>query len=133
MTVVALVVLVVLGALLLIAIIGGAMASRRNRAGEPAFAESLASVDRQLAHALAADRGWERELLEAAARRAFAERRPGESIARLELLQVVDRPGTDDDHAVFRVVADSGAARRLTLGRRAGEWFALALDEDAGA
>jgi hypothetical protein len=132
MTVVYLVVLVVLGALLLLAIVGGALASRRNRAGADAFAESLASVDRQLAHAVAADRGWERDVLEDAARRAFAERRPGETVARLELVQVVDEPGTEHDLAVFRVVTGATPARtsRLTLGRRDGAWHAVALEDE---
>jgi len=132
MTVVALVVLVALGALLLLAIVGGAVASRRNRAGAGAFAESLASVDRQLAHAVAADRGWERDVLEGAARRAFAQRRPGDAIARLELVQVVDEPGTAHDLAVFRVVTDSAPAQtsRLTLGRRDDAWYAAALEDE---
>ena len=132
MSIVLLVVLVALGALLLLAIIGGAMASRRNRAGATAFAESLASVDRQLAHAVAADRGWERTVLEDAARRAFAERRPGESIASLELVQVVDEPGTEHDLATFRVVTASTSAQaaRLTLARRDGAWRATALEDE---
>ena len=35
---------------------------------------------------------------------------------------MIDRPGTDDDHAVFRIVHE-----RLTLGRRDGEWVLEAL------
>jgi hypothetical protein len=129
---VALVVLIVLGVLLLLAILGGAAASRRNRAGAAAFEQSLAAVDRQLAAAVAADRGWEREALEAAARSQFGERRPGEAIAQLELVQVVDEPGTDRDLAVFRVMTGPSAARvsRLTLGRREGAWYATALEDE---
>ncbi len=123
------VVLVVLGALLLLAIGGAAAASRRNRAGAGAFVENLAAVDRQLAHAVAADRGWERRTLEASARSAFAQRRPGAAIAQLELVHVVDEPGTDDDLAVFRVLTD-GTASRLTLGRRDGAWYAAALEDE---
>ncbi len=129
MSVVLVVVLVALGVLLLLALVGAASASRRNRAGAAAFADSLAAVDRQLAHAVALDRGWERGALETAARSAFAERRPGRAIAQLELVQVVDEPGTDDDQAIFHVVADHTASR-LTLGRRDGAWYAAALEDE---
>ena len=36
-------------------------------------------------------------------------------------MQVVDKPGTDEDKAVFRVVA-ADVRVRLTLGRVNGEW-----------
>jgi len=124
-----LIVLIVLGVLLLLAIIGAAMASRRNALGAIAFEQSLATVDRQLAGAVAADRGWERGALEASARSAFAEKRPDTRIAQLELVQIVDEPGTDQDLAVFLVVAADGAESRLTLGRRDGAWYAAALED----
>ncbi|HXE43654.1 MAG TPA: hypothetical protein VN635_00510 [Conexibacter sp.] len=131
MTVVFVVVLVVLGALLLLAIIGGAMASRRNRAGEVGLRERLREVDRQLAAALASDRGWAPETLDATARAAFAERRPDAPIAELELVQVIDEPGTDNDLAVFRVLSGSPPrASRLTLGRRDGAWYRAALEDE---
>lgn len=129
MSVVLIVVLAVLGVLMLLAIIGGAMASRRNRAGAEAFTERLTAIDRQLASAVAEDHGWHRATLEAAARSEFAERRPGAAIDQLQLVQIADEPGTDQDLAVFRVVA-SGAASRLTLGRRDGEWYAAALEDE---
>jgi hypothetical protein len=128
-SVVLVVVLVVLGVLLLLAILGGAMASRRNALGAIAFEQSLAAVDRQLAAAVAADHGWERGALEASARSAFEEQRPEAAIARLELVQIVDEPGTDQDLAVFSVDAD-GSTSRLTLGRRDGAWYAAALEDD---
>jgi type II secretory pathway pseudopilin PulG len=130
MSVVLVVVLVVLGALLLLAIIGAAMASRRNALGAIAFEQSLAAVDRQLAAAVAADRGWERGALEASARSAFAEQRPDTRVAELELVQIVDERGTDQDLAVFVVVAADGAESRLTLGRRDGAWYAAALEDE---
>jgi type II secretory pathway pseudopilin PulG len=129
MSVVFLVVLIVIGVLLLLAIIGAAMASRRNALGAIAFEQSLAAVDRQLASAVAADRGWERGTLEASARSAFAEQRPQTKVAELELVQVVDEPGTDQDLAVFLVVAADGAESRLTLGRRGGAWYATSLED----
>lgn len=129
MSVVLVVVLVVLGVLLLLTILGAAMASRRNALGAIAFEQRLAAVDRELAAAVAADRGWERGALEATAREAFAERRPNARVATLELVQVVDEPGTEHDLAVFLVTADDGAESRLTLGRRDGAWYPAALED----
>jgi hypothetical protein len=77
---------------------------------------------------VAADRGWERGALEAIARDAFAERRPDTRIAELQLVQIVDEPGTDEDLAVFLVTAADGAESTLTLGRRDGAWHAASLD-----
>ena len=130
MSVVLIVVLVALGVLLLLAILGGAMASRRNALGALAFEQRLAEVDGQLAAAVAADHGWERGTLEKTARAQFAERRPGAQIAQLELVQIKDEPGTDQDLAVFRVVIANGGVSRLTLGRRDGAWYAAALDDE---
>jgi type II secretory pathway pseudopilin PulG len=128
-SVVLIVILAILGVLLVLAILGGAMASRRNRAGEAALHENLAAIDRQLASAVAEDHGWERGALEATARAEFAERRPGAPIEQLDLVQIADEPGTDQDLAVFRVIA-GGAASRLTLGRRDGAWYAAALEDE---
>jgi hypothetical protein len=128
-SVVFLVVLIALGVLLLLAIIGAAMASRRNALGAIAFEQSLAAVDRELASAVAADHGWERGALEASARSAFAEKRPQTRIAELSLVGIVDEPGTDQDLAVFLVIASDGAEARLTLGRREGAWYAAALED----
>jgi type II secretory pathway pseudopilin PulG len=130
MSVILIVVLVVLGVLLLLAILGAAMASRRNALGAIAFEQSLAAVDRELAAAVAADRGWERGTLEATARDAFIERRPDTRIAELQLVQIVDEPGTDQDLAVFVVTAADGAESKLTLGRRDGAWYATALEDE---
>jgi hypothetical protein len=128
-SVVVIVVLAILGVLLLLAIIGSASASLRNRAQGEQFAQRLGEADRQLAAAVAQDHGWERNALEAAVRQAFAEHRPGVTVAELELLQVVDQPGTDNDLAVFRVDAVGGATR-LTLGRRDGDWYAAAVEDE---
>jgi hypothetical protein len=123
------VVLAILGILLLLAIVGGASASLRNRRRGEQLTRRLREVDRELAAALAQDRGWERETLEAAARQAFGEHRPGVTLAELELLQVVDKPGTDGDQAIFRADA-TGGATRITLGRRGGDWYAAAVEDE---
>lgn len=129
MSVVLIVVLVVLGVLLVLALLGAVMASRRNREGAATFEHDLHAIDRHLAEAVAEDHGWKRETLEGTAREEFAQRRPGAAIEQLELVQIVDEPGTDQDMAVFRVMAD-GAASRLTLGRRDGAWYAAALEDE---
>jgi hypothetical protein len=115
---------------LLLALIGAAMASRRNALGAIAFEQRLAAVDRDLAAAVAADRGWERRALEAAARDAFAERRPDARVAELQLVQIVDEPGTDQDLAVVLVTVSDGTESKLTLGRRDGAWYAAALVDE---
>jgi hypothetical protein len=105
--------------------LGGAYARRRQLAAtEDRFDAHLARVNRELAAAHAEDRGWERGSLDAAARAAWAEARPGTEPGELTLVQIVDRPGTDEDKAVFR----STAGARLTLGRRDGAWVLDRLD-----
>jgi hypothetical protein len=101
--------------------VGGAIARRAQlKRSRPAFESSLEHVNRELAAAAANDRGWDRDTLEAAARRIFAEQRGAEP-DRLELVEVLDRPGTDEDQAVFRA-AGGGSSERLTLGRQDGDW-----------
>jgi len=121
------VVFVVVALLLALALGGLAANARRERASRRPFERNLGAVDRALAEALAADRGWEPAGLEAAARRELAAVRPGEEIGALRLVQVLDRPGTDADQAVFDAEL-SGGRVRLTLGRRGGQWFAAAFE-----
>ncbi|MDX6699762.1 MAG: hypothetical protein QOE65_3159 [Solirubrobacteraceae bacterium] len=121
MTTAEIIVLAVVGAFALLALGGYVANRRRHRALEPRLEASLDEVNRRLAEAHAADKGWERGALEDAARRAFAERRPGEEVREQVLVQVVDRPGTDEDKAVFRVRSDAGTSH-LVLGRRDGTW-----------
>jgi len=114
--------LIIVLAVLLVLAVGGAIAARRRLAAtQGQFEIDLQRVNRDLAEAHAEDRGWERGALEASARRCYAAER-GNEPADLELVQVVDRPGTDDDHAVFRI-----GSERLTLGRRDGEWVLESL------
>jgi len=122
-------VIIVGAVVLLVALaIGGMVANaRRRRAGEAGFDASLDEVNRQLAAAHAQDKGWEPSALNAAARRAFAEQRVADDIREEALVAVVDRPGTDEDRAVFRFVTDSGTFL-LTLGRKGGDWAAEGVE-----
>src|SRR3954451_19204826 len=109
--------LIIVLVVLLVLAVGGVIAARRHMAAtQGRFEADLERVNRDLAAARAEDKGWERETLDAAARQAYARER-GSEPGELELVQIVDRPGTDDDHAVFRV-----GQERLTLGRRDGQW-----------
>jgi hypothetical protein len=111
------IVLGVFVALVIILAIGGIYGRRRQLAAtQGRFDANLAQVNRDLAAAHAEDRGWAREGLETAAREAYAAQRGAEP-ADLTLVQIVDRPGTDEDKAVFRI-----GGEQLTLGRANGEW-----------
>ena len=81
----------------------------------------IEAADAALADARAQDRGWERATIEAAARAAVAP----QEVRELHLVQDVDKPGTDADQAVFRVVGADGAESTVTLGRRDGAWVAV--------
>jgi hypothetical protein len=102
--------------------VGGFFARRAlTRRTETQFRARLEQANHDLAEAAAADRGWDRATLETAARRIYAEQRGAEP-AELVLTEVVDRPGTEEDYAVFRVEGE-GRHEMLTLGRRDGEWI----------
>jgi hypothetical protein len=117
------IVIVVVVLLVILLAVGGVVASgRRQRADEASLKTELDAANEALALARASDRGWERSLLEEACRAAFAER-SGADIRDLQLVQVVDKPGTEDDQAVFRVVTDHGS-EHLHLDRRGDAWVA---------
>lgn len=106
-----LVVLVVLALLFL----GGYLASGRRRGGErAALVARTEQADQQLAAAHAEDNGWAPDALETAARAAAAG-----PVRSLTLVQVVDRPGTEADEAVF-----DADGQRIVLARHGDEWVA---------
>ena len=101
---------------------GGFVAmTRRTRSREDELVEQLRRAERELAKAHAADKGWDPKLLHAAARAAADERFGMSGVSELQLVQVVDRPGTDADQAVFRIETVDGE-QSLTLGRTNGVW-----------
>jgi hypothetical protein len=112
--------------LVIVLSIGGYIAtSRRLQAQRGRLVAAVEEADEHLAQARASDRGWDRAVIEAVAREAFAARHGGKAPADLHLVQVVDKPGTEDDQAVFRAVVDMGRDVTITLGRRDGAWVAL--------
>jgi type II secretory pathway pseudopilin PulG len=117
------IIILILVALLVLLIVGGVVANaRRTRAEGDQLRATLMEADRALAQARAADRGWERGLLESAARDAFAVRSPAD-VRELQLLKVIDRPGTEEDQALFRVVTDAGS-EEILLARHGDSWRA---------
>src|ERR671931_62012 len=118
----AIVAIAVAGALILLAV-GGALANarlRRRTAGE--FQVSVDAVNRALAAAHAQDKGWDPAALADSARRVFEAERPGVTVVEQTLIAVIDRPGVDEDQAVFRFTSDAGETR-LTLDRDvSGNW-----------
>ena len=116
------IILIVFAVLVLVTGIGGYIAmTRRTRAREDTLLEQLRQAERELAKAHAADKGWDPAIVEAAARDAAQQRFGGSDVRSLQLVQVIDKPGTDADQAVFRVETDGGE-QTLTLGRRQGVW-----------
>ena len=115
------VIVIVFVLLVVLLIVGGLIANaRRTRAQEDELHVAVREADQALALARAGDRGWDRDVMEAAAREAFAARSPVE-VRELLLLQVVDRPGTEEDQALFRVITDAGS-EELLLVRQGDSW-----------
>lgn len=121
MSVLAIVVIVVVGIPLLL-FMGGLLAARRRslRLAER-YSASLAEADQALEQARAADRGWDRAALEEAARATLAADAPGWAFEQLDLVLVDDKPGTDEDRAHF-VASARGDSKRVVLTRRDGAW-----------
>ena len=115
------IIIIVVVVLLVLLVVGGLVANgRRARDQEDETLSAAREADQVLALARASDRGWERAVLEAAAREAFAARSPAE-VRELLLMRVVDRPGTEEDQALFRVVTDAGS-EEILLVRHGGAW-----------
>jgi hypothetical protein len=120
------IVLIALAALILLFLLGGLIAVRRRNAlyGDRMLRD-IAQANEALAQARAGDRGWDRDAIDAAARTAQLAVHPDARIEAVHLIQVVDRPGTEDDEAHVRVL-DATGAHVLVLGRRGDSWVATA-------
>ena len=102
--------------------VGGVLAARRrDRAQAPDLDRHIAEADRALEQARAADKGWDRGAMEAAAREAAQQARPGFTPERLDLVLVDDRPGVKEDKAHF-VATGGGEQVRVVLARSDAGW-----------
>jgi hypothetical protein len=106
------IVVVAVGAVFVLLFFGGVvytiLRERRTRARD---ARQIAAADRALETARAADRGWDRELLERAARQTLAAERPDLRYDSLSLVLVEDGAGVEEDRAHLPVSAASGDVR----------------------
>ncbi len=117
------IVLIVVGVLLVLLFIGGLAAARRREVeGAGQYAEHVAAADSALEEARAADRGWDRDLLEDLVRRALAERRPGWRVDALHLVLVDDRPGVAEDRAHFVAEGGGNSAQVVVERSHEGSW-----------
>jgi Na+-transporting methylmalonyl-CoA/oxaloacetate decarboxylase gamma subunit len=118
------IVLIVLAVLVLLVLAGGfAAARRREREHAGDYARHLAEADQALEQARAADRGWDRAVMEAAVTKALEEQRPGFTPDRVDLVLVDDRPGVTEDRAQF-VAAAGGEEILVVLSRGEAGWAA---------
>lgn len=118
------IVLIVLAAVLVLFIGGGMfVAARRAKQADEALRAKIADADHALAAAHAGDNGWDADHMESAARAIW---RSGdgedEAIAEAHLIQVVDRPGTDADEAVYKLVGTGGTERDVRIRRTGDAW-----------
>jgi hypothetical protein len=115
-------VLIIIGAVTLLAVIffvGGYIASRRHTEH---WSEHVAEAEAALEAAWAADRGWDRGLLDLAVRQAVEAQRPGWDCRDLHLILVDDRPGVAEDKAHFIATGGDGEARVVLARDASGEW-----------
>ncbi len=123
------IVLIVIAVIVLVAVVLGLLGARerdRRRAGH--WERDVRAADAALAEAVATDRGWQRELMEQAARAALTELRPEWHPRELMLVLVDDKPGVEEDRAHFVAVADDGGEARVVLARQGDLWVAERID-----
>jgi hypothetical protein len=113
------IVLIVIAVLLVLLFVGGFVASRRRTTD---WSKHVADADQALEAARAADRGWDRDVMDRAARGALEAQRPGWAYRDLHLVLVDDRPGVEDDCAHFVAAGGDGEARVVLARDSAGEW-----------
>ena len=102
--------------------VGGILgARRRDREQAPDLERHIAEADQALEQARAADKGWDRAAMEAAARDAVQRARPGFNPEELHLVLVDDRPGVAEDKAHF-MATGGGEQVRVVLARSDAGW-----------
>jgi hypothetical protein len=127
------VVLLVVAAVLLLFFVGGLIGARRHYAtGSADWRRHVSEADRALEEARAADRGWDREHLEAAARAALDSEHPDHRYEDLHLVLVDDRPGVEEDRAEM-MAAGPGGTVLLRLARGPTGWEVERIDSTPAA
>jgi Flp pilus assembly protein TadB len=123
------IVLIVIGAIVLIALVLGFLGARaRDRRQAGGWEARVRAADGALAQAAASDRGWQRDAMEDVARAALSESRPEWDYGALHLVLVDDRPGIEEDRAHFVAVAEGGDETRVVLSRQGDRWVAESID-----
>jgi len=118
------IVLIVLGVLIVLVFIGGLVAARRRtRTQMGSYEQHIAEADHALEQARAGDKGWDRPVMEQAARQALSEARPDRSFEELALVLVDDPPGVTEDRAHFMAAGSEGEVRVVLVRGDAG-WYA---------
>src|SRR3954471_22621954 len=115
------IVLIVIAALAVVFLVGGFIVARR-RANLPGRDAHIRAADHALEQARAADRGWDRALIEATAREALRSQRPEFSPASLDLVLVDDRPGVEEDRAHLVAAGPDERVRVVLCRDAAGAW-----------
>lgn len=109
--------------------VGGAIAQRRRmEASRSGFESHLDRANVDLASAHAEDKGWDPGTLERAARGALDAQHPELTVTALTLVQVVDRPGMEDDEARYRARVDGRGDLLVTMLRHDGGWVAQRIE-----
>src|SRR5215211_9407104 len=122
------IVLVAAAVLVALVFLGGVLgARRRDRRRAARFADHVAAADQALQQARAADRGWDRGVMEEAARSALREQRPAFDFDQLHLVLVDDQPGVEEDRAHFMALGADGQAR-VVLARAGEHWGAESVE-----
>jgi hypothetical protein len=123
------IVLIVGGVIVLVALLLGFLGARaRDRRQAGSWQEHVRAADGALAQAAATDRGWHRDSMDAAARAALEEARPGWRYGDLHLVLVDDRPGIEEDRAQFVAIDEEGQEARVVLAREGDRWSAERVD-----
>jgi hypothetical protein len=118
------IILIVAGLLVLALLVGGLVAMRRyTEAHEDEYRQHLAAADQALEAARAADRGWDRQVMEDVARTALDKTHPGWDSRSLDLVLVDDQPGIERDRAQFEA-SDGDKQLRVVLTRGESGWTA---------
>jgi hypothetical protein len=123
------IVLVAVAAVLALFLLLGFLGTRaRDRSQAGSWEKAVRAADAAFAQAAASDRGWHRESMEAAARTALEEHRPGWRYHDLHLVLVDDRPGIEEDRAQFMAIGDDGDDVAVVVARQGDHWSGERVD-----